>query len=641
MSIDQFLSNDQHWNLFRTPDDLQDATTGNRLLVRAGRTETVSSYLNKRLAQIGVKYVMSIPGDYIAEWVETLDDSEISAGLVRVHPNNEMCATYAADGYGRAANGRVGCIACTYGVGSLNAAQAVAGALVESVPLVVINGSPSVAQFDAQRDLGILWHHMVDGSHTDLRIFQGITTMAVRIDNPATAPALIDAALVACITESKPVYIEIALQIEACPCEPVPDTPLRRAPRPQSTQVLTAAVDAAMYHLSAAKRLVVLGGVEIARYGLQQKFVELLKLLEAPYVSDLLGKTILSEYRDDIRFSGVYNGRNSQPNVADLVKKADVILAIGSRDTDFNFAGLASADFQPGPGDDAFPSAVRVVARADAAWVAGTNRYWGNVDLGAFLDALIARVEQFGSQLQRPFPGLESGTPWDIPAPGQYAGSASVTWDSFKSLFQHQLLDRYQEADAPVVLADTGLTFYSLNNLKLPESGYIGQLAWGAIGYTVGANYGAKLANREVGRAHRRAISVCGDGAFSESVNALGTIAQLGLDSVIFVMVNGVFAIEQWLINANAFAADAPPPHFSPLTSVPQSKIWDYVKLAEGFGGVGYLARTNEELSTVLDKIHGGIPTNPTTGQPTFTLVAVALPAKDLPSNTRWKVKPS
>jgi indolepyruvate decarboxylase len=639
MSFDHLFSNDQRWNLFRTPDDLQDATSGERLSLRAGVTETVSSYLNKRLAEIGVRHVMSIPGDYIAEWVETLDESELSAGLVRVHPNNEMCATYAADAYGRAANGRVGCLACTYGVGSLNAAQAVAGALVESVPLVVINGSPSVAQFDAQRDLGILWHHMVDGSHTDLRIFQGITAMAVRLDNPATAPALIDAALVTCITESKPVYIEMALQMEKAPCQSVPSTPLKRAPRPQSAQVLKAAVDATMFHLARAKRLVALGGVEIARYGLQQKFVRLLQLLDAPYVSDLLGKTVLSEYRDDIRFSGVYNGRNSQSNVADLVNQADVILAIGSRDTDFNFAGMASADYQPGARDVLFPSATRVVARADAAWVVGTNQYWGNVDLGAYLDALIERVEGSVGELHRPFPGLASGTPWEIPAPSQYPGSAGVTWDSFKSLLQHQFLSRFREADAPVVLADTGLTFYSLNNLKLPESGFIGQLAWGAIGYTVGANYGAKLANQEAGRGGRRAISVCGDGAFSESINALGTIAQLGLDSVIFVMVNGVFAVEQWLVNANAFAEQAPPPKFLPLTSVPQSQIWDYVKLAEGFGGVGYVVQTNDELTRVLGTIYSGAPTNRTTGKPTFTLVGVRLPEKDLPSNTRWRIK--
>lgn len=108
-------------------------------------TETVATYLNKRLAQIGVKHVFTIPGDYIEEWVDTLDDPAQNAGLVRVHPNNEVTATYAADGYSRAAAGTIGCVAFTYGVGVLNAVQAIAGAHVERVPMVVINGSPSVA----------------------------------------------------------------------------------------------------------------------------------------------------------------------------------------------------------------------------------------------------------------------------------------------------------------------------------------------------------------------------------------------------------------------------------------------------------------------------------------------------------------
>ena len=74
-------------------------------------SETIATYLNTRLKQIGVGHVFCIPGDYLAEWAETLDDPARNAGLVRVHPNNEMCAAYAADGYGRVANGPVGCVA--------------------------------------------------------------------------------------------------------------------------------------------------------------------------------------------------------------------------------------------------------------------------------------------------------------------------------------------------------------------------------------------------------------------------------------------------------------------------------------------------------------------------------------------------
>jgi len=102
-------------------------------------------------------------------------------------------------------------------------------------------------------------------------------------------------------------------------------------------------------------------------------------------------------------------------------------------------------------------------------------------------------------------------------------------------------------------------------------------------------------------------------------------------------MDNRVYAVEQWLINPNAFCPGAPPPDFEPLTAVPQGAIWDYVKIAEGFGGIGHAVSTNAELSTVLRSL-GTRPVNPLTGKPTFTLVAVRIPAQDLPDTTRWKM---
>jgi indolepyruvate decarboxylase len=151
-----------------------------------------------------------------------------------------------------------------------------------------------------------------------------------------------------------------------------------------------------------------------------------------------------------------------------------------------------------------------------------------------------------------------------------------------------------------------------------------------------GPTTGVTLANELAGRT-RRTVTITGDGAFAESLNALGTIAQLGQDPIVFVMDNRVFAVEQWLINADAFCPPPKAPAFAPLTTVPQGHIWDYVKLAEGFGGQGYAVSTNAELSAVLQQI-AKPPVNPVTGRPTFTLVAVRLPEKSLPANARWKM---
>jgi len=596
--------------------------------------ETVASYLNKRLKQIGVSHIFCIPGDYLAEWAATLDDPLINAGLIRVNPNNEMCGTYAADGYGRTTNQTVGCVAFTYGVGGINAAQAVAGAFVEQVPLVVINGSPSVAQFNSQRDQGVLYHHMVDGSHTDHRIYSEITAIAVKIDNPATAPGLIDAALQTCLATRLPVYIELASQTVHMSCESVPKTELRACQIPSSPASVSEACAAVMAHLSTAKRAVVVGGSEIARYGLQEKFAELLQTIRAPYATSPLGKSILCELRTDVSFAGVYFGMSSQNNLQSLMESADCILALGVRDTDFNYLGVVSPDYKPQatklPGPD------HIQARNGAVLVGRQLAYWGDVGLEALLDALLAALLKLPDKKLpgAPFPNLE-GFASEIPPVSQYLDAVPITYDSFKSIFSFGFLEGCEQNTQ--IIADSGFSFLSNIGLKCSEGGYIAQLAWAAIGYGVGAIPGVTLANQISGRP-RRTVAITGDAAFAESLNALGTVAQLGQDAIIFVMDNRVYAVEQWLIDANAFCPGNSPP-FAPLTDVPQGHIWDYVKLAEGFGGKGHLVKTNGELKNLMQELkQEPPPINEVTKRPTFTLVAVRLPKNSLPGNANWKM---
>ena len=196
-------------------------------------------------------------------------------------------------------------------------------------------------------------------------------------------------------------------------------------------------------------------------------------------------------------------------------------------------------------------------------------------------------------------------------------------------------LEIHDEQHYPQLIADSGFSFLSNIDLKCGQGGYVAQLAW-AVGYGVGATPGVTLANEMAGRT-RQTVTITGDAAFAEALNALGTIAQLGQDAIVFVMDNRVFAVGQWLLNANAFCASAPPPDFVPLTAVPQGHSWEYVELAEGFGGRGFAVATNGELSKVLAELRT-TPINPVTRKPTFTLVAVRLPAKDLPGNATWKL---
>jgi len=109
----------------------------------------VAEYLFTRLHQMGVRSIHGLPGDYnlvALDYIPKLD-------LKWVGNVNELNAGYAADGYARIKG--ISALVTTFGVGELSAANAIAGAYSEHVPVVHIVGVPSTI---SQRD-GMLLHH--------------------------------------------------------------------------------------------------------------------------------------------------------------------------------------------------------------------------------------------------------------------------------------------------------------------------------------------------------------------------------------------------------------------------------------------------------------------------------------------------
>jgi len=100
---------------------------------------------------------------------------------------------------------------------------------------------------------------------------------------------------------------------------------------------------------------------------------------------------------------------------------------------------------------------------------------------------------------------------------------------------------------------------------------------------------------------------------------SLSTLVRNKLNSVIFVMSNGVYAIEQVYVDMDAFK-QGPQHKFDTFDILPK---WDYMALAKAFGAKGIRVETVTELNAALKEI------KKTTGQP--TLVEVVIPQKDLP----------
>lgn len=544
---------------------------------------TVGQYLVDRLHQLGLEHLFSIAGDYTIGWVNNyVEPSQIRV----IEEVNELNAGYAADGYARLKG--VGALCVTYSAGALCAVNAIAGAYVERVPVVLINGAPSIKRTIAFEQTGFSAHHFISGRQTDLQVYEYITAATARIDNPDLAPTLIDQALTKCITERRPVYLELLEDIVDLECEPA--TGALSAARITSDQTsLEGSIATISDELGRAANPLIWVGVEVDRLGLQEATLALIRQLNVPYVTQLLSKGVLPE--DDPLFVGVFDGQASSSAVRDLAHESDFVLALGVWLTDLNSLGW-DVDF----GKTAFVS-------FDAVKY---GSYFGpQVALGHFIDGLLAK------KVTRPAPSLPAAAAYEAP---QVTPSDEITYQGF-----FDFIPQYIERDT-IVGSDASMNYFGSILLKVPApGGFVAQSSYSSIGYIAPAATGICLAKGD----GQRVMVFAGDGGFQMSAQCLSTQARFQLDPIIFVINNGVYGVEQWLADSTVFYTDTP--FYKSCLLHP----WKYSKLAEVFGCRGWEVTTYGELQ---DAISGALAN---TGSP--SIIQVVVPDKSIPSNAEWK----
>jgi indolepyruvate decarboxylase len=547
---------------------------------------TVGQYLVDRLEQLGLKHLFSIAGDYTVEWVNSYVEP---SGIRVIEEVNELNAGYAADGYARLQG--IGALCVTYSAGALCAVNAIAGAYVEKAPVVLINGTPSIAKTVRFEQTGFAAHHFISGRETDLQVFEYITAAAIRIDNPDLAPLLIDYALTQCITERRPVYIELLQDMVDLPCD-APKGELRGARTLDDPAGLQQSISKLTEKLQSAANPLLWVGIEVDRLGLHEKTAALIQQLNIPYVTELLSKAVLSE--DDARFAGVFDGLASSAYVQDLAKRSDFVLALGVWLTDINTLGW-DVDFDK----TAFVSLDAVKC--------GTY-FSGGVSLSHLIDGLLAAGVQCRTQ-ELPAPAAGPKTP-------TARFDDQITYQGFYDVIANYI-DRHT-----IVGSDPSLNYFGSLLLKVgAPRGYIAQPSYSAIGYIGAAATGLCLAKKE----DQRVMVFSGDGGFQMTAQCLSTQTRFGLDPIIFVIDNGVYGVEQWLADASVFHTDKEFYRSCVLHA------WNYSALAEVFGCKGWRVETYRELiAAVTAALRNS--TSP-------SIIQVRVPSRTIPDNAAWKAQ--
>ena len=525
-----------------SPILVQDFNAGPTTPPEAG--VSIGQYLIQRLQDYGIGDIFGIPGDYILSFFTMLEESPINTiGCTR-----EDCAGFAADAYARV-NG-MGALCVTYCVGGLSVCNSVAGAYAEKSPVIVISGSPGLKE----RYNNPLLHHKVRDFRTQMEVFEKLCVAGTELSDPVLAFREIDRVLDAAARYKRPAYIEIPRDM----VEVVPDILRHTQHRPpvSDPESLREAVEEATRLISASKRPVIIAGIEVHRFGLQDELLELAEGSRIPITATLLGKSVIRETHP--LFVGLYEGAMGHDDVTRFVEESDCVVLLGTFMTDLNL-GIYTANLDPGKCIYATSEQLRI-----------HHHHYHGVLLGDFIRQLSAKKP---TPPARPLPA--------VPAPD----SEAFRLDPEAPITIARLIERLNESlkEETIVIADIGDSLFAATELVIRgRTEFISPAYYTSMGFSVPAAVGAQFARRD-----QRVVVICGDGAFQMTGMELSTVVRHGFDPIVIVLDNGGYGTERCLHPGDWKFNEIHP--------------WRYSKLPEVLGGgTGYEVRTEREFDEAL-----------------------------------------
>ncbi|QHO24801.1 pyruvate decarboxylase 2 isoform X1 [Arachis ipaensis] len=473
-------------------------------------------HLARRLVEIGVTDVFSVPGDFN---LTLLDHLIAEPNLNVIGCCNELNAGYAADGYARSRG--VGACVVTFTVGGLSVLNAIAGAYSENLPVICIVGGPNTNDYGTNRIL----HHTIGlpDFTQELRCFQTVTCYQAVVNNLEDAHEMLDTAISTALKESKPVYISISCNLAAIPHptfsrEPVP---FSLSPKLSNQMGLEAAVEAAADFLNKAVKPVLVGGPKLRVAKASDAFVELADACGYAFGVMPSAKGLVPENHP--HFIGTFWGAVSTSFCAEIVESADAYLFAGPIFNDYSSVGYSLL----------LKKEKAIIVQPDRV-VIGNGPAFGCVLMKDFLKALAKRLKHNNTSYENYY---RIFVPDGKPISSEPGAPLRVN-----ILFQHI---QNMLSSETAVIAETGDSWFNCQKLKLPKGcGYVDnryefQMQYGSIGWSVGATLGYAQAVPE-----KRVIACIGDGSFQVTAQDVSTMLRCGQKTIIFLINNGGYTIE-------------------------------------------------------------------------------------------------
>ena len=507
---------------------------------------TIGEFLLQAVKDAGAKSVFGIPGDMVIRFFKVIeDDPNLKLYTFSHEPGVGFAAVAAARATGKPA---VACI--TYGAGGLNMLNSVACAYAEKTPLIVISGGPG----ESERVKDAFLHHMVKDFDSQLKVFSEVTKEAVVLDSPTTAYEKILHAIKACDEFKLPVYIEIPRDMVdkeiTIPTQEMP------AFMPDDSAIREAA-DEILRRFSAAKSPLIIVGVEVDRFRLNEPALALAKRLGVPIVSDFLGRDVMP--RDEPYYFGTYLGTAGNLVARELVENSDCLLMLGTILADMNL-GLRLKKLKK-------ENLILCISRKV---LMGYHQY---EDIP--LELLVANL--LGRNLQK--------KSFQFPERQELVLNRACKYEKERVVTVNEIVDAVnwffgKYGELPII-SDTGDCLFVTTKIEAPSviaDPYYASMGFGtpaAIGYAVSTG--------------KRPLVLLGDGGFQMTGQEICHCPRYGINPIFIVFNNSRWGMQQL---------------FYPTAKFNELVNWPYAKMAELWGGKGYLCDNCDSLYRSLEEAY-------------------------------------
>jgi len=509
----------------------------------------------------GVKYVFGLIGSATMELFDALYDTK---DIKFIDVRDERTGAHMADGYARA-SGKAGIvIAGQNGPGATNLVTGIAQANAAFSPVISLAGDTASE------------HKGKDGFQEidQQALFEPITKKTFSVKQTEEIPKILNEAFDLALTpRCGPVHVNLPRDILANNANFAEFHKHQNNILPKASKnQLTKTIDII---LSSSKPVIIAGGgIKNSQGG--QAVLRLAKILNIPIVSSAGHGDVLPF--DEILYAGQMGPRGN-PVASDLVKEADVILALGTRlgfnSTFFSYeninekASIIQVDIHPKSLGRYFPISIGICADAKKVAIELHNEM-----------SLNKETIEFDSWVKK---FLDKRKAYLLNRDAE----ADINSHPIKPTGLFKILRETLPKNAVVTL-DAGtlcLQATDMLNFNSPQSLFT-PLDFGLVGFSFACGLGVKLAKPDC-----PVISLMGDGGFGMTISELSTAVQHKINTVTIVMNNKSWGAEK------AYQRDFYQKRYigANIVSPPFDKV------AELYGAAGFHVNKLSELKNAIN----------------------------------------